>query len=111
MNLPMPEAPNMAEKAPEEIVKPVEDATEAITIADDAVAVMEKSPAASVDPKTPEKEQPTTRRRSRRMSGVAPDPTLTPAQLRLTPAKRAKERSVSRDRRPSAVFEDPWVVP
>ena len=107
----MPEAPNMAEKASEEIVKPVEDATEATTTADDAVAVMEKSPAAPVDPKTPEKEQPTTRRRSRRISGVAPDPTLTPAQLRLTPAKRAKERSVSRDRRPSAVFEDPWVVP
>ena len=111
MNLPMPEARNKAEEAPAEVAKPVEDATEATTAPDDAVAVMEKSPAASVDPKTPEKEQPTTRRRSRRMSGVAPDPTLTPAQLRLTPAKRAKERSVSRDRRPSAVFEDPWVVP
>ena len=30
------------------------------------------------------------RRRTRRISGVQPDPTLTPAQLKVTPAKRAK---------------------
>lgn len=40
-------------------------------------------------------------RRSRRISGVQPDSSLTPAQLNKTPAKRAKERSVSCDRRRS----------
>jgi len=42
------------------------------------------------------------RRRSRRISGVQPDTTLTKEELCLTPAKRAKDRSASRDRRKSA---------
>jgi len=56
-------------------------------------------------PKTPEpKTEPTVdlrSRRSRRISGVQPDPSLTPTQLNKTPAKRVKERSVSCDRRRS----------
>lgn len=52
-------------------------------------------------PVTPELSQPRGRRRSRRISGVQPDPSLTVEDLCVTPAKRAKERSVSRDRRQS----------
>jgi len=54
-------------------------------------------------PKTPEPVQLETRgrRRSRRISGVQPDPTLTQDELSMTPAKRAKDRSASRDRRMS----------
>eukprot|EP00092_Neocalanus_flemingeri_P017004 GFUD01018391.1.p1 GENE.GFUD01018391.1~~GFUD01018391.1.p1 ORF type:complete len:1165 (+),score=384.52 GFUD01018391.1:49-3543(+) len=77
------------------------------------------SPEKEVSPNTPEKEKspvqtaqaplPVTpepvvsrgRRRSRRMSGVQPDPSLTQEELCLTPAKRAKDRSASRDRRQS----------
>ena len=40
-------------------------------------------------------------RRSRRISGVQPDLSLTPAMLSLTPARRAKDRSASRDRKRS----------
>lgn len=64
---------------------------------------MNKDPISS--PKTPEpKTEPSVNlrsRRSRRISGVQPDPTLTPTQLNKTPAKRVKERSVSCDRRRS----------
>jgi len=56
-------------------------------------------------PKTPEpvhvEPEPRGRRRSRRISGVQPDPTLSQDELCLTPAKRAKDRSASRDRRRS----------
>ena len=65
------------------------------TAAEDPVPYAESKP---INQTTPE-EAPLPRRRSRRISGVQPDPSLTPAQLSLTPARRAKERSVSRDRR------------
>jgi len=42
------------------------------------------------------------RRRTRRRSGVQPDLTLSQEVLSLTPAKRAKERSVSKERRRSS---------
>ena len=45
-------------------------------------------------------------RRSRRVSGVQPDLSLTPAQLTVTPARRAKERSASRERRPKSFGPD-----
>ena len=41
------------------------------------------------------------RRRSRRISGVQPDFSLTPAMLSHPPASRAKDRSASRERRRS----------
>ena len=44
-------------------------------------------------------------RRSRRISGVQPDLSLTPHQLSVTPARRAKERSVSKERR----AKTPWT--
>jgi len=50
-------------------------------------------------PEIYEQAQSRGRRRSRRISGVQPDPTLTQEDLCLTPAKRAKDRSASRDRR------------
>jgi len=53
-------------------------------------------------PLTPEPAQPRGRRRSRRISGVQPDPTLSQEDLCVTPAKRAKDRSASRDRRQSS---------
>eukprot|EP00092_Neocalanus_flemingeri_P025251 GFUD01027383.1.p1 GENE.GFUD01027383.1~~GFUD01027383.1.p1 ORF type:complete len:1157 (+),score=383.85 GFUD01027383.1:69-3539(+) len=64
----------------------------------------EKSPVQTEQaplPVTPEPVVPRGRRRSRRMSGVQPDPSLTQEELCLSPAKRAKDRSASRDRRQS----------
>ena len=45
-----------------------------------------------------ESKTPRGRRRSRRVSGVQPDPSLTKDELARTPARRAKERSLSCDR-------------
>lgn len=53
----------------------------------------------AVCPPQPGQEVATPVRRSRRISGVQPDLSLTPAQLSVTPARRAKERSASRERR------------
>jgi len=52
-------------------------------------------------PLTSEPAQSRGRRRSRRISGVQPDPTLSKEDLCMTPAKRAKDRPASRDRRQS----------
>ena len=52
-------------------------------------------------PLTSEPAQSRGRRRSRRISGVQPDPTLSQEDLCMTPAKRAKDRPASRDRRQS----------
>ena len=85
MKMPMPSAIHQTSKD-EETVE---------TAAEDPVPYAESKP---INQTTPE-QAPLPRRRSRRISGVQPDPSLTPAQLSLTPARRAKERSVSRDRR------------
>eukprot|EP00090_Calanus_glacialis_P004781 TRINITY_DN13585_c0_g1_i1.p1 TRINITY_DN13585_c0_g1~~TRINITY_DN13585_c0_g1_i1.p1 ORF type:complete len:1147 (-),score=456.64 TRINITY_DN13585_c0_g1_i1:134-3574(-) len=63
---------------------------------------VQSDPSLAPLPVTPESVQPRGRRRSRRISGVQPDPTLTQEDLCVTPAKRAKDRSASRDRRQSS---------
>ena len=50
------------------------------------------------DEEATETKTPRGRRRSRRVSGVQPDPSLTKDELARTPARRAKERSLSCDR-------------
>merc|ERR1719300_2112780 len=85
MKMPMPSATHQTSKD-EETVETAEE---------DPVPYAESKPINQTTPK----QAPLPRRRSRRISGVQPDPSLTPAQLSLTPARRAKERSVSRDRR------------
>jgi len=85
MNLPMPVVPTLTTKGEGTVEKETKEHVKEVVTK-------------SIDPTTPE-QAPAPRRRSRRISGVQPDPSLTPAQLSLTPARRAKERSVSRDRR------------
>ena len=65
------------------------------------VAMLEADTSLSPEPVLEISQQPQSRgrRRSRRISGLQPDPTLTQEDLCLTPAKRAKDRSASRDRR------------
>ena len=58
-----------------------------------APASQEKAGEEAAESKTPRG-----RRRSRRVSGVQPDPSLTRDEQARTPARRAKERSLSCDR-------------
>ena len=92
LNVPMPEKPAVLEVAESE-ERPFDKNSSG------SEAAMEVVPST----KTPEA-TPGPGRRSRRVSGVQPDLSLTPAQLRTTPAKRAKQRSVSRDRRRSVRY-------
>jgi len=108
MNVPMPEKPAVmkSEDSHDEIEK-TDDLNKTFEkTSPEAKDVMEVETHPDTDkdsvPKTPEPEPNTNRgRRSRRISGVQPDSSLTLAQLNKTPAKRAKERSVSCDRRRS----------
>ena len=61
---------------------------------DEAAAVETKVDEQAEESKTPARG----RRRSRRPSGVQPDPTLSKDELARTPAKRVKDRSLSCDR-------------
>ena len=63
-------------------------------------SLLEVPPASQEKPseEAAETKTPRGRRRSRRVSGVQPDPSLTEEQLARTPARRAKERSLSCDR-------------
>ena len=64
-------------------------------------SLVEEAPPASqekLNEEASETKTPRGRRRSRRVSGVQPDPSLTRDELARTPARRAKERSLSCDR-------------
>merc|ERR550519_151858 len=64
-------------------------------------SLVEEAPPASqekLNEEAAETKTPRGRRRSRRVSGVQPDPSLTRDELARTPARRAKERSLSCDR-------------
>ena len=110
LNVPMPEKPAVleSEESPDKIEKDekVDDINKTFEKASPEVkSAMEVETNKNADedlaPKTPEPTPQVKGRRSRRISGVQPDASLTPTQLSKTPAKRAKERSASCDRRRS----------
>jgi len=53
---------------------------------------------------TPDRGRSRTSRRSRRISGIQPDPSIPDTELAKTPARRVKERSLSSTRRASALL-------